>query len=237
LEKTVTIKDPCDQTTLTYTVTKVADAAYEIGAETQTIMNATAQISQGGGSTKAFCLKRVTSAYTFSTGHSSYFTTTNNILKFTKSSSVADKTTITVTVTYNLDGKAFTSAKTFNFKVKTQKTCTKPTFTVPAAQSSTPTVYSGRDQTLTFPLWTVSPSVCPHAYIIDTTSNGGFGDAHAKFTVDGTYNKRTIKFTKSQTWTKTQQKTYTNPIKHKAMHLTEADSLEVMQFEVDLQSF
>lgn len=93
-------------------------------------MTASKQIAQTGGSTRAFCLKRVTAVYTFNpVNDKSYFTTTSGVLVFTKSVSVADKKTIKVTVTYQLDSKAFTpTAKTFSFNVKTSKTCTSPTF-------------------------------------------------------------------------------------------------------------
>lgn len=47
------------------------------------------------------------------------------------------------------------------------------------------------------------------------TKDGGLKDAFSKFTFDGTSNVRTLKFTKSQTWTDLQKKTYTIVIKVK----------------------
>lgn len=176
-------------------------------------MTASSQISGPTGVT-AFCSARMKAKYTFSA--SGYFVSdhdTSQVLKYKKSDSVKKNTAVTVTVIYYLDNtKVLSPSKTFNFKVTARDKCYKPTFTIPV-QASQKTVYEGRDQSLTFDKWTVSPSTCAFVYTTVTTSSGGFGTAHANFVFNGASATRTISFVKAKTFTKEQKKLYTIPIK------------------------
>jgi len=239
-EKAITIADPCTVAKLTYTATAPSNVEYQIGEADKTIMTASSQIAQGGGSNTAFCLKRVTAAYTFNpSGDASLFKNdydSTGVLIFTKSTSVADAKSITVTVTYKLDTVAMNPTKSMNFKVTTKNVCTTPTFTIPAAQSTVPSMYEGRDSSVTFPAWTLSPTFCAHAFYIDATSNGGFGDASANFDFDGASDKRTIKFTKDKTWTSGQKKEYTIAIKAKHPTTSGTDSGKSYDFKFKIEA-
>lgn len=201
-KKTITVVDPCAADVLTYTATAPTDAEYQIGEPDKTIMTASAQISHDGGSTKDFCLTRVTATYTFgASGDDALFKNdydSTGVLIFTQNYAVADAKTIVVTVQYKLDGADITG-KTYNFNVVTKAVCGTPTFTVAAAQSSIPSVYIGRTMSVTWPEWTVSPSFCQFVYVVDTSAV--FGSSASKFTVDGASATRTISIASGTSFT------------------------------------
>lgn len=197
-EKKITVKDPCTLANLKYVAkAPTTGLEYQIGAADFTIMNATAQITQPGGTTTAFCLKRVKAAFTFTGDNSptSYFKTnhdTTGILIFLNNYTVKDKKEVTVNVQYKLDGTTVLTGIKYSFKVKTKAVCGTPTFTVPAAAATTPKLYVGRTQSIAWPAWTPNPSFCKFAYNVDATTNGGLGKSFSKFTVDATTTKRTV---------------------------------------------
>lgn len=216
--KKITVTDPCTLANLKYTTTTpTANLEYQIGAADFTIMDAASQIAQPGGDATKFCLKRVKAAFTFTgdTSPTSLFKTdhgTTGKLIFLQNYSVADKKEITVAVQYKLDGTTDLTGIKYSFKVTTKAVCGSPTFTLPSAQSSTPSLYVGRTQTLTWPAWTPNPSFCKFTYVVDTTNSGGFGASNAKFTVKVDSATRTIGIDKATTFTSGEKKTYTIPI-------------------------
>lgn len=215
--KKITITDPCASKTLTYTVTAPTGTplTYEIGAKDHTVMDAYTQITQGGGTSTGFCIllasKRITAHYTFGSDSTLFKTDhdTTGKLIFLQSYTVADKKSITVTVQYKLDTVVLTGKK-FSFTVVTKTVCKTPTFTLPAAQSTTPSLYIGRTTTIAWPAWTLSPTFCKFVYIVDATSSGPLGTAHSKFTINTASDKHTIAIaTSSTTFTTLETKTYT----------------------------
>lgn len=172
-------------------------------------MTASSQIAQGGGAGTAFCLNRITAGYTFGTvGDDALFKNdydTTGVLIFTQNYAVADAKEITVTVTYKLDTVAINPAVSFNFKVTTKAVCGSPTFTVPAAQSTTASLYIGRTMSVTWDAWTVSPSFCKFVYVVDTSA--AFSSSASKFTVDVA--ARTVSIASSTTFTNDETKEWT----------------------------
>jgi len=106
----------------------------------------------------------------------------------------------------------------FSFKVTAKDVCAAVTFTLPDAQTGTsPALYKGRTQTLTFPAWTPSPSYCPFVYVIDGTSSGALGDAATLVTLNKAVDTRTVGINSADesSWTDDLLKEYTLPIQVK----------------------
>lgn len=151
-EKKLTITDPCAK--LAFTTTAVPEKKYQIGTAQLTLVTAKNQISQSGAST-AFCLKRVGQKYTFDpVGNSKWFNKDHDstgILSHISGSPTKDTKT-TVTITYHLDtNTAMQPAKSLSFIVYARDACYFSTFTTAVKQVNIPTMYEGRDQSVTFP--------------------------------------------------------------------------------------
>jgi len=190
---------------------------YQIGEPDKTIVTGANQIEQGGGEATAFCLKRVAYAYTIADGDVSLFKNTydtDGILILSQNYNIADAKEIPITLKYKLDSTLMDPEVKVSFKITAKAVCGTPTATVPAAQSSTPSLYVGRTQTVEYPAWTLNPSFCQHGFVIDMTANGGFGstDTAAKFTVSTVSSVRTIGIASGTSFTEDEKKEYTIPI-------------------------